>query len=480
MVDIAAPPPTKRERYGETDLIPSERYTSRDWLKLEYERLWPRVWQMAGREEDIPKVGDYLEYKIGDQSILLVRESPDTIKAFYNSCMHRGTLLVEGQGNVRDRPCTPGNEEKLQCTFHGWAYNLDGSIHFLPGGSDFAVSCVRQEEIRLREVRMDTWGGFVFINMDPAAEPLLDWLGPIPERLARFGLEKMRTVQHLSVIVDANWKMAIEQFNESYHAWATHIMDLNQVGAPATGPGGRQAGQEGGGGGVPVAAIMNMFEYQHFDNHTLFYQLDWHPTAGMPPVRLRDLGPDPRGFVRQALQYMSHNRRVAPYEIEYFETMNQLPLDMEGPDFMLQLRRDACAAQGLDLSHLGDNELFGFPLEFLYFPNMTGPVAGNSYLNLRIRPNGMDPDTCIFEIRSLFLFGNGIAPPPQREFIADWRSNQDRIPVEFLQDFTMYPRIQQGLHQRSFPGSRLNRQEHNNRFYERVIDRYVLGDTGGT
>jgi len=253
MVEVAAPPPKKYERYAETELIPSERYTSREWLRLEYERLWPRVWQMAGREEDIPEVGDFLEYKIGDQSILLVRATTDTIKAFHNSCMHRGTLLVEGQGNVRDRPCTPGNEEKLQCTFHGWAYNLDGSIHFLPGGSDFAASCVRQDEIRLREVRVDSWGGFLFINMDPAAESLHEWLGPIPERLARFGLEKMRTVQHLSVIVDANWKMAIEQFNESYHAWATHIMDLNEGGAPATGPGGRQAGQEGAGrgGGAP-------------------------------------------------------------------------------------------------------------------------------------------------------------------------------------------------------------------------------------
>ncbi len=194
MVEVAAPPPKKYERYAETELIPSERYTSREWLRLEYERLWPRVWQMAGREEDIPEVGDFLEYKIGDQSILLVRATTDTIKAFHNSCMHRGTLLVEGQGNVRDRPCTPGNEEKLQCTFHGWAYNLDGSIHFLPGGSDFAASCVRQDEIRLREVRVDSWGGFLFINMDPAAESLHEWLGPIPERLARFGLEKMRTL----------------------------------------------------------------------------------------------------------------------------------------------------------------------------------------------------------------------------------------------------------------------------------------------
>jgi len=114
---------------------------------------------------------------------------------------------------------------------------------------------------------------------------------------------------------------------------------------------------------------------------------------------------------------MAHNRRVAPYEVEYFEGLSddELPLDMKGPNFLVWLRREACAAQGLDLSHIPDHEMFGFPYEFLHFPNMTGPVAGNSYLNLRIRPNGMDPDSCVFEIRSLFLYGEGKAPTPETQ-----------------------------------------------------------------
>jgi hypothetical protein len=110
---------------------------------------------------------------------------------------------------------------------------------------------------------------------------------------------------------------------------------------------------------------------------------------------------------------------------------------------------------------------------------MTGPVAGNSYLNLRMRPNGMDPDSSIFEIRSLFLYPEGKAPEPERDFISDWEADQDRIPVEFLQDFAMYRKIQLGFHQRSLPGHRLNRQEHNARFYERVIDSYLNGKSGG-
>jgi nitrite reductase/ring-hydroxylating ferredoxin subunit len=477
MVDVAS---KSEEKYSETELIGNERYISRDWLELEYERLWPRVWQQAGREEDIPNVGDYLEYKIGDQSILLVRSTPDTIKAFHNSCMHRGTLLLEGSGNVCDRVCTPGNEEKIQCTFHGWAYNLDGSIHFLPGRLDFAPGTVDNDQVRLREVKVDTWGGFIFINMDTDAMPLLEWLGPIPERLAKFEIDKMRTCQVLTVVVDANWKLAVEQFHENYHAWATHIMDLNGIGSPATGPGGRQAGQKGAGrgGGVPPQAIFDMFAYETYEFHSVFYQLFWQPTAGMPPVKLRDLGPDPRAIVRQALAYMLENRRIAPYEAEFFESYGDLPLDMEGPDFMVKLRREACAAQGIDLSKISDAEMFGFPIEYLFFPNMTGPPAGSSFINLRIMPNGMDPDTCLFEIRTLFRFAEGKEPVPEREFIADWRNNQDRIFVEVLQDFAMYPKIQQGFHQRTSPGSRLCRQEHNDRFYERVIDRFVNAEPG--
>ena len=77
-------------------LIPKERFTSPEWLDKEYKLLWPRVWQWACREEEIPKVGDYLEYKIGDQSVVIVRDEDESLKAYHNVCMHRGTRLVEG------------------------------------------------------------------------------------------------------------------------------------------------------------------------------------------------------------------------------------------------------------------------------------------------------------------------------------------------------------------------------------------------
>jgi phenylpropionate dioxygenase-like ring-hydroxylating dioxygenase large terminal subunit len=173
----------RRTGYSESTLIPKERYTSREWQAAEYERLWPRVWQMACRVEELPEVGDFVEYTIGDQSILVVRESPESLRAFHNSCLHRGTRLCTGAGNTG---------EQLLCRFHGWAYNLDGSIREVPDAHDFAPECVVRADLKLPEVHVDTWGGFVFINMAENPEPLLEFLQPVVEGIAPFEVDKMR------------------------------------------------------------------------------------------------------------------------------------------------------------------------------------------------------------------------------------------------------------------------------------------------
>src|SRR5262245_19399876 len=88
-----------RESEHASNIVPKERYTSREFFDLDMERLWPRVWQMACREEEIPRVGDFLEYVIGDQSVLIVRSAPGVLKAFFNTCPHRGTRLAAGVGS---------------------------------------------------------------------------------------------------------------------------------------------------------------------------------------------------------------------------------------------------------------------------------------------------------------------------------------------------------------------------------------------
>src|SRR5262249_15785115 len=97
---------------GDDGLIAKERYVSRAFLDREMERLWPRVWQVVGREEELPTVGDYLEYTIGDQSVLVVRTAPGELRAFHNACLHRGTRLAAGCGHFA--------REQIRCPYHAW------------------------------------------------------------------------------------------------------------------------------------------------------------------------------------------------------------------------------------------------------------------------------------------------------------------------------------------------------------------------
>ncbi|MDO8433127.1 MAG: Rieske 2Fe-2S domain-containing protein [Candidatus Binatus sp.] len=103
--------------------IPIERYTSRAFFDLEVEKVWKRVWQMACREEDIPNVGDNIVYDIAGMSFVVLRTRPDTIKAYVNACLHRGRLLREQGG------C---GLAEIRCPFHGFAWNLDGSLKHIP------------------------------------------------------------------------------------------------------------------------------------------------------------------------------------------------------------------------------------------------------------------------------------------------------------------------------------------------------------
>ena len=199
------------------DLIPKERYLSREFAELEADRLWPRVWQVACREEEIPNVGDYLEYTIADQSIIVVRDQPDRLRAYFNACRHRGNMLKQGCGNAKE----------IRCRYHGWRWHLDGTIKEVVDAYDFNPESVSAEKLCLPECLVDTWGGFVFINMDPEAESLQSFLGPaVLDRLGRYGWEDMRFTRYRTTVVRANWKTALDAFNDHNHLQATHPQAL--------------------------------------------------------------------------------------------------------------------------------------------------------------------------------------------------------------------------------------------------------------
>jgi len=198
----------------QVDNVPRERYFSQEFSDLERERLWRRVWQPACRLEEIPKVGDYSEYTIVDQSYLVVRVSENEIKAYSNHCRHRGNELANGRGAFRTG--------EIVCSFHGWRWKLDGTNSNVYAPQGFTPACLDPERTRLAEVQVGTFMGMVWINPDLTAPSLEEHLGPVIAKWAPVRLGQMKTVWWRYMQVPANWKTMIEPFMEAYHVAQTH------------------------------------------------------------------------------------------------------------------------------------------------------------------------------------------------------------------------------------------------------------------
>ena len=173
---------------GDEDL-PYDAYTSSTVAEREYEHLWSKVWQWACHVDHIPEPGDYSVYDVGPYSALIVRTEADEIKAFHNACMHRGTQLRP--------PDSCGWAKQLTCPFHGWTFSLDGRLVDLPGSWDFPH--VTEESHRLAEMPVGVFAGFVFVNFDPDAEPLEEYLGVLPEHFDELGGRWPVSYTHLTL-----------------------------------------------------------------------------------------------------------------------------------------------------------------------------------------------------------------------------------------------------------------------------------------
>ncbi|MEW6471473.1 MAG: aromatic ring-hydroxylating dioxygenase subunit alpha [Actinomycetota bacterium] len=419
-----------------------ERYTSPEFLALEAERLWPRVWQLVCHTSQIPSVGDFYEYTIVDQSFLLVRVAADRVKAYHNVCQHRGMQLKEGCGNASE----------LRCPSHAWTWNLDGTLKAVTDAFDFDESAVAPGCLSLPECRVDSWGGFIFINVDGQAPPLLDYLAPVPSRLAALRLEAMTLTRVRSTVFRANWKLGYEAFVESYHVVGTHPQSLGYF--DDTGLIFEQHGDHGmhrareGGMGSPSR------------------RLDW---AEVPDKRealltmLSDLG---------AAELFSEEE--AGQLDALLEMVAALPEETTIGSFFAGIRRQQAAAAGLDMSDVSDWDLLSGEL-WNVFPNFTIPSNALNALIIRFRPNGRDPDSSIMDLFNLELQGpNSPAAPVSVEVYDDWRdcSSWGRV---LEQDFSNLERWQQGVRSPGFQGPIWGRQDGNNGNFHRALTRYVTG-----
>jgi phenylpropionate dioxygenase-like ring-hydroxylating dioxygenase large terminal subunit len=419
--------------------VPKERYTTREFAELERTRLWPRVWQIAAREEQVAGAGDFVEYTIGEETVVIVRDASGALHAFYNTCLHRGRRLVDGCGTFA--------AGEIKCGYHGWCYALDGRLVDVPDRDEFEGL---PDDLSLAPVQVDTWGGFVFVNLDPDAAPLLEYLDPLPALLAPYHLEEMRLRASLSTIIDANWKAVVDAFNEGYHVQGLHRQIL------------------------PWTDDVSI-EYE---------QLGRHAHYGRLPGARRELRPSPR-------------LNLGPGDYDEGEILANLvaglggaflgeeraaieELRASGPPAGSTLleayqarRMQLLEARGFDVSGLAP-ELMTSADDVFCFPNVVGPIYPGSAILFRVRPYGGDPDRSIKDTWVLEWRAPDTADDRrvQPKFFENWRDRNWGEITE--QDYENLGRVQQGMRSAGWTGARLNpRQEGNILHMHRVIDDYL-------
>lgn len=202
--------------------IDVSKYISEDFAELEREKIWKKSWQYAARVEDIPRVGDRTEYTVSGLSCFIVRGDDNEIRAYLNSCPHRGTKLCVGFAS----------SDEVVCPFHGWKWHLDGKIKWIPSEWDFQ-SCDK-DDAGLVEIKCEVWQGYIFINFDDSAKPLDKYLGVLKPHFATLPQLNRVTIARVKKVIKANWKVAMEAFLESYHTIETHPQILNTLADAST------------------------------------------------------------------------------------------------------------------------------------------------------------------------------------------------------------------------------------------------------
>jgi len=421
-------------RVTNPELIPSQRYYDQAFFELENEKLWPHVWQMACRLEEIPEIGDYTEYTILARSVIIVRTKTG-VKAFHNACRHRGVRLATGPGNCKSAG--------FICPFHGWRFNADGENTFVFGKQVFSPELLDKAEINLVPCRIDFWAGCAFINFDDDAPGLRESLGPVAERMEARHADHLKMDWWYGTILPTNWKLAMEAFQEGYHTMKTHPQ-LHRL-----------------------SALGNSYG-NDADGLTINRGLTGKQTVNMHVDFMARLSSGMGGMVHES-------------EIAVMERLR----DMDVPDDPMaatmafygraheEITKDALA-RGAPMFDIGKvaQEVEFHAVEFMFPHYFLLPMMG-AMSSYRIRP--LTAETCLFEIWSLVLRPEGEAyDTPKQPTMLPY--NSPEFPEIPQQDYFNLPLQQLGLHAGGFDYMRLSKDtEGMISNYQRLVDGYLAG-----
>ena len=198
--------------------IPAGRYTDQRFFNLEIKHVWRKSWLLAAHIDELPEPGSFLLWDNAGQPVLLVHAADGSINAFYNTCSHRGAPVVTERS---------GHRKRFTCPYHGWSYSDRGELVAVRDPQDF-----RDLDLSTRglaPVRCERFGNLVFVNFDPEAPALLDWLGPIAGEWEEFQFDNCRLAARHVFDLDCNWKIAMEANTEVYHVRSIHQQTVAPV-----------------------------------------------------------------------------------------------------------------------------------------------------------------------------------------------------------------------------------------------------------
>ncbi|WP_309602515.1 aromatic ring-hydroxylating dioxygenase subunit alpha [Sphingomonas sp.] len=403
-------------------LIPVERYISRDFMALEWQHVWTKVWLLGGRSDDIPDPGDYICTDIGKESVLIVRQPDGSVKAFHNVCLHRGNRLrPEGIGK---------GVENFQCMYHHWTYALDGAIEHIPDRSSFPQGCPPQG--RIQPLPAGEWGSFVWFSLDPEVEPLEQYLDPLPRHLGPYHFERMRWVRDLTIEWNCNWKASVDAFNESYHVQGIHPQLM-----------------------------------WYLDDVNL--QIDCYRRHNRYLIPFGTISP------RKPLP-----SQIPPPIMHLMEKAGMDPADWDGPmtgirkAIQKQMRKSA-KKKGRDYSELNDDQMTD-DYHYMIFPNVTLNTHADDLMLFRQRPHPTDPDKMYYDIW-MFELADAEKDDPAVEYRRPKHQHftygDKSIGLVLDQDAFNLPNVQKGMHSSAFEGLWLGEQELRIRHFHKVVDDYL-------
>jgi carnitine monooxygenase subunit len=436
--------------------IPVQRYYDKDFYQLELEHLWPHVWQMACRLEQIPEVGDWVEYSNLGHSVLIVRTAAG-VKAFHNACRHRGVPIAGGYGNDSGKVAS-GNcaRSGFVCPFHGWRWNMDGENTLVYGKHLFSERQLEGEDINLVPCRVEVWGGCAWINFDDDAPSVKETFGPVADRLDAHRLGDLKMEWWFGTILPANWKLAMEAFMEGYHVLQTH----------------------------PQLSIARRDAIKDMYAEPIAVDIAGDAKAKSRANMIE--GITTRVAIESQIRGMEElsvgmGGMVQEKELEVMRDLRDIELP-EDPalgvptwfgkvqaEITRRLRERGEPVPDLNAVAVSDPVN---AVEFL-FPHFFLLPVFTSMSSYRIRPLG--PETCLFEIWSLTMY------PEDADYVAPMEPtmlpfDSDQFPPIPRQDYSNIPIQQKGVHAKGFEFMRLAQGiEGMISNYQRIVDGYLAG-----